>query len=88
VAKQKTFNPNTNTFINRLGYSMFLLLGIYQVLWGNHCGQGIANLGIAMIFDPFNPQQPWQQRPLYQRIWLLLHVGIVICGFIYLISTK
>ena len=27
--------------------------------------------GIALIFDPFNVEQPFDKRPSYQKIWLV-----------------
>lgn len=36
-----------------------------------------SNLGIALIFDPFNQQKKWNDRPLYQRVWLIVHVMLV-----------
>jgi hypothetical protein len=38
----------------------------------------MANLGIALIFDPFNQKQPFVERPLVQKAWLLLHVSVTI----------
>ncbi|HMO62682.1 MAG TPA: hypothetical protein PKC39_11820 [Ferruginibacter sp.] len=79
---------SNNKYINRLGYILFVALALYFFGPGKNFTQGISNLGIAMIFDPFNPKQSWQCRPWFQRAWLLLHVSIIIGGFIYLLSTK
>jgi hypothetical protein len=70
---------------NRILYTGFLLIAIFYLVFSKNIPEAVASLGIALIFDPFNPKQPWGQRPLYQRIWLFVHVGIVLLGFVYII---
>jgi hypothetical protein len=70
---------------NKILYAGFLLIALFYLLFSKNIPEAITSLGIALIFDPFNPQQPWAQRPLYQRVWLIVHVSIVLLGFIYLL---
>lgn len=70
--------------INRYAYALFLLLVLYQVLRGD-IENATINLGIALIFDPFDANVKWQDRPLYQRVWLLTHLFLTLAGFLYLI---
>ncbi|MGZ5245948.1 MAG: hypothetical protein ACXWV5_02640 [Flavitalea sp.] len=70
--------------INRYGYGAFLLLVIYFLIRGD-VENATINLGIALIFDPFDTNVSWQNRPLYQRAWLLVHVALTFAGFLYLI---
>jgi hypothetical protein len=70
--------------INRYGYGIFLLLVIYQLV-NRDIENATINLGIALIFDPFDLNVTWKDRPLYQRIWLLVHVALTISGFLYLV---
>jgi len=45
--------------------------------------QAAASMGIGMAFDPFNPEQKWNERPIWQKIVLILHLTLVavILGF-------
>ena len=82
----------TNTTINnkkdvtpvfsKIGYVAFVVLTVY-FLATNQIMSAASNLGIALIFDPFNQQQKWNDRPLYQRVWLLVHVAVVFVLFMY-----
>jgi hypothetical protein len=29
--------------------------------------------GIGLVFDPFDQSVPFPQRPLWQRVWLIVH---------------
>ena len=33
--------------------------------------------GIALAFDPFDQAQPWKERPVWQKVWLLVHLALV-----------
>lgn len=68
----------------RLAYAVFLLLVIFYVVRGD-LENATINMGIALIFDPFDAEVKWRNRPLYQRVWLLAHVAITFAGFIYMI---
>lgn len=70
--------------INRYAYGIFLLLVIYQLV-NRDIENATINLGIALIFDPFDQNVIWKDRPLYQRIWLLVHVALTFAGFLYLV---
>jgi hypothetical protein len=37
----------------------------------------------GLAFDPFNTEQPWNERPLWQKIWLIVHLAIVALLFGY-----
>jgi hypothetical protein len=70
---------------NRILYTGFLFIAVFYLLFSKNIPEAVTSLGIALIFDPFNPQQPWAKRPLYQRIWLIVHVSIVLLGFAYIV---
>ena len=70
---------------NRILYTGFVIITLFYLLFSKNIPDAVASLGIALIFDPFNPQQPWAKRPLYQRIWLIVHVSIVLLGFVYIL---
>lgn len=68
---------------NKWFYGLFIVLGIYMLLFSDDFMGGVANLGIALIFDPFNPYETWNKRPLYQRALLIVHVALVIGLLVY-----
>lgn len=73
------------TNIYRFLYGGFVALGLVM-LFRNEWMQGVSNLGIALVFDPFDREQPWKERPLWQRTWLIIHVGIVAAVFGYAVG--
>ncbi len=66
---------------NRILYVGFLLLGIYQAAVSKDYMQAAASLGIAMAFDPFNQEQKWQDRPVWQKAVLIIHLALVAAMF-------
>ena len=57
-------------------YIGFLLLGLYQAIFGKDFIQAAASLGIGMAFDPFNPEQKWKERPKWQKVILIIHLAL------------
>ena len=64
------------TTFNKFLYIGFLLLGLYQAIFSTDYMQATASLGIALAFDPFNPEQKWNDRPTWQRTVLIIHLGL------------
>ena len=79
-----SLNSSQTNRINRYAYIIFLALVVYLFIKGDY-DDAIANLGIAMVFDPFDASVKWNDRPLYQRAWLIVHVTLVLAGFAFLI---
>lgn len=75
---------NQSAGINRYAYFLYLLLVIYQLCTGNF-EWAVSSFGIALIFDPFDGSVKWQNRPKYQKIWLLAHLTILLAGFAILV---
>jgi hypothetical protein len=69
------------TPFNKYLYVGFLLLGIYQAIFTNDYMQATASLGIGLAFDPFNPEQKWNERPTWHKVVLLLHLAFVAALF-------
>ncbi len=44
--------------------------------------QAAASMGIALAFDPFNPEQKWNDRPFWQKAVLIIHLLIVASVFV------
>ena len=43
--------------------------------------QAAASLGISMAFDPFDHEQKWNDRPIWQRVILIIQIAIVAALF-------
>ncbi len=63
--------------ILRFMYGAFVVMGLYYLIFRQDPGSAISNLGIALIFDPFDQRVRWNDRPMYQRVWLVVHVVLV-----------
>ncbi|MBK6346736.1 MAG: hypothetical protein IPN08_09940 [Bacteroidales bacterium] len=84
--KQELSTGNTvNSFkINRWAYAAFVILS--AVLWiTGDTSSAVINFSIAMVFDPFDQEVKWGQRPLYQRIWMIAHVCLSFAGLFFTI---
>jgi hypothetical protein len=85
--------PQTETAKNwaapflRLGYYAFVLLAIYHLFLQKDIGDAVMNLGVALIFDPFDQNQTWAQRPIYQRAWLIVHLTVMLGLFIWMLAS-
>jgi len=70
-----------NSSFNKFLYIGFLLLGLYQATISKDYMQAAASLGIGMAFDPFNPEQKWNDRPTWQKGVLIIHLALVAAMF-------
>lgn len=70
-----------NSSFNKFLYIGFLLLGLYQAAISKDYIQSAASLGIGMAFDPFNPEQKWNDRPTWQKAVLIIHLALVAAMF-------
>jgi hypothetical protein len=43
--------------------------------------QTASSFAIALIFDPFDPEQKWNDRPTWQKAILIIHLGLVAAMF-------
>lgn len=71
----------------RIAYTLFVLLAVYQIVINKDYIEAATNLGIGLIFDPFNPKVSWQDRPLWQRAWLIIHLALAAALFGYGVSV-
>ena len=69
------------TPFNKFLYLGFLLLGLFQAFFSKDYMQATASLGIALAFDPFDPEQKWNDRPTWQKAVLILHLAAVAALF-------
>lgn len=78
ASKPKTAPPviSFTPTINRLLHGSFIALGLYYLLASNEPLEAAATFGISLAFDPFDPDLPWKQRPLGQKVWLIAVLAI------------
>lgn len=69
------------TPFNKYVYIGFLLLGLYQAFFSKDYLQSASSLGIGLVFDPFNIEQKWNDRPTWQKVILFLHLGLAAAMF-------
>ena len=58
-------------------YGGFVLFGIYMIIFRKDYSEASMFFGIALAFDPFDQAQPWKERPVWQKVWLLVHLALV-----------
>lgn len=76
---------STSSGIHRIAYAAFVVVALYFLIFSDDKMNGISQLAIALIFDPFDQTVPFQKRPLFQRIWLMVHCLVVLGGFVFLL---
>lgn len=76
----------TDSGFNRVLYGLFILTSLALLLLSKDYLQTVSTFGIALIFDPFSKSGAWPQRPLWQKVWLIVHVVVLFAGFFWSIS--
>lgn len=69
------------TAFNKYLYIGFVILGFYQAIASHDYIQAASSLGIGLAFDPFNPEQKWNERPIWQKTVLIVHLALVAAMF-------
>lgn len=77
MTSSKTQPRDYTSGFNRVLYCTNVLLGIYFLIFKHDISSAMSTLGIGLIFDPFNHELSWNQRPVYQKIILISHVTLV-----------
>jgi len=72
---------------NKPAYIALTLLGLV-FLYAQDLSQAVIFLGISLVFDPFDIETPFQKRPLYQRVWLIIHLALVLTLFVLTFMGK
>ncbi len=57
-------------------YLCFILLGLYHAIFNKDLIEAATTLAIGLAFDPFDPDQKWNDRPKIQKLVLMLHLAI------------
>ena len=72
---------------NKVGYAAFVATGIIYIAMKDF-SQASMFFGIGLIFDPFDEQTPFPQRPFYQRACLIIHLSITLGLVIFMLVGK
>jgi hypothetical protein len=73
--------------VNRILYILFVLFGGY-FFWRNDIPTGLSQLGIALVFDPYDSSISWKERPNWVKVWLIAHLVIIFLLLILLLLGK
>jgi hypothetical protein len=73
---------------NKYLYVGFVLFGLYELFIQHSVLEAATQFGIALIFDPFNAEQPWKERPTWQKGVLVLHLAAVAVLFGYEVGSS
>lgn len=76
ITKDKS---KTSRTANRIFYILCILTGSYFCFTGDGT-TGLSMIGIALVFDPFDHEISWGNRPFIQRLLLITHVVVLIAG--------
>jgi hypothetical protein len=69
------------TPFNKYLYIGFILIGLHQAFYSKDYMSAAASIGIGMAFEPFNPEQKWNDRPTWQKVILIIHLALVAAMF-------
>ncbi len=72
---------------NRYLYGGFVVLAVVMLTTGDWM-TGVSNIGIALLFDPFDTKQPFNERPKWQQVWLVVHVCALFAALGYGLYTE
>ena len=75
------------TSFNKFIYIGFILFGLYELIFRHSPEDAASYLSIALAFDPFDQNQPWKERPSWQKGILIIHLATIFILFGYMIGT-
>ncbi len=75
------------SIINRITYAAFLLAGIAYLVVKDF-SMAVIFWGLGLVFDPFDTKKPFPQRPIYQIIWLIVHLSITLALVVLMFMQK
>jgi len=75
------------SFIKSL-YIGFVLFGLYELFVKHSTLDAATRFGIALAFDPFDQDQPWKERPMWQKAVLIFHLAVVAGLFGYEVGSS
>ena len=83
MTTEKTSAKDISPAFNRIAYGGFVAMSLYFLIVNNDVLNAASNMGIALIFDPFNPAIKWTDRKGWQKAWLFVHVAVTLFLFVF-----
>ena len=54
-----------------------MIFGLYELIGKHAVLDAATQFGIALAFDPFDQNQTWKDRPMWQKAVLIIHLAVV-----------
>ncbi len=70
-----------DTIFAKCLYIGFVAFGFYLLLFKQQFSEAAIYFGIALAFDPFNPETSFKDRPIWQKLVLIIQVILVFTLF-------
>lgn len=70
-----------NTPFSKFLYLGFVAFGLYLLLVKKEMSEAAIYFGIALAFDPFNQEISFNNRPIWQKLVLIVQVVLVFSLF-------
>ena len=83
--KKQEIVDRTKSF-SRLIYGAMILIAVFNLTYLQDLSNATIAFALALAFDPFDQSQEWKKRPIWQRIWLGVHLFLAACLLGILIS--
>ncbi len=80
-------NPICSARTNRVAYGTLVLAGVVFLVLRD-CPNAIIMLGMSLIAEPFDSTVKFSERPLWQRLWLSVHLATLYTVIVYEIIIK
>lgn len=84
MGKQKILDRSKS--FTRLIYVAMVFIAILSLIYLKDLSNATITFALALAFDPFDQSQEWKSRPIWQRIWLGVHLFLAACLLGMLIS--
>ncbi len=68
----------TSNRYNRIAYVALIIAGILHLILKHNLSDAITYFLIALCFDPFDQEIRWESRSFYQKLWLGVHITLVL----------
>lgn len=72
---------------NPYAYASMMFLALFLFIKGDYTW-AFTNLGIAMVFYPFDTKVKGNNRPFFQKAWLLIHLVITVTALLIMWLIK
>lgn len=84
-------NMSEGKNINKPVYWLFIAAGLSFLVFTQDISNATIFISLALAFDPFNIAQKWGDRPLWQKVWLVIHLLLslgLFAALIFKIGSK